>query len=56
MDEWLSVGDSDFLIKANKRLNKMIDDSSILVIASHSNELLDNICNKRIELVEGKIR
>ena len=55
MDEWLSVGDSDFLIKANKRLNKMIDDSSILVIASHSNELLDNICNKRIELVEGKI-
>lgn len=55
MDEWLSVGDSDFLIKANKRLNKMIDDSSILVIASHSDEFLSSVCNKRIRLVEGKI-
>ena len=50
MDEWLSVGDSDFLVKAEKRLNDYIQKSSILVIASHSEDLIAKLANQVIRL------
>jgi lipopolysaccharide transport system ATP-binding protein len=54
MDEWLSVGDSNFLIKAEKRLQDYIKKSSILVIASHSEELISKLTNQTLRL-EHKI-
>ena len=50
MDEWLSVGDNDFLIKAEKRLHDYIQKSSILVIASHSEELISKLTNQTLRL------
>ena len=50
MDEWLSVGDSDFLIKAEKRLRDYIQKSSILVIASHSEDLISKLTNQTLRL------
>jgi lipopolysaccharide transport system ATP-binding protein len=50
MDEWLSVGDSDFMVKAEKRLQKYIEKSSILVIASHSETLISKLTNQVIRL------
>ena len=50
MDEWLSVGDSDFLVKAKKRLQNYIQKSSILVIASHSEDLIAKLTNQLIRL------
>ena len=50
MDEWLSVGDSDFLVKAEKRLHDYIKKSSILVIASHNQNTIKNICNMTLDL------
>jgi lipopolysaccharide transport system ATP-binding protein len=50
MDEWLSVGDSDFLIKAEKRLHDYIQKSSILVIASHSEDLISKVTNQTLRL------
>jgi len=50
MDEWLSVGDSEFLIKAEKRLHDYIQKSSILVIASHSEELISKLTNQTLRL------
>ena len=50
MDEWLSVGDSDFLIKAEKRLHEYIQKSSILVLASHSEELISKLTNQTLRL------
>ena len=55
MDEWLSVGDANFFEKKNNKLKEIIDDASILVIASHSPEFIDNLCNKKITLNEGRI-
>ena len=55
MDEWLSVGDANFFEKANNKLKEMIDEASILVIASHSPEFINNLCNKKIVLSDGKI-
>ena len=50
MDEWLSVGDSDFLVKAEKRLHDYIQKSSILVIASHSEDLISKLTNQTLRL------
>jgi|SaaInl1SG_22_DNA_1037389.scaffolds.fasta_scaffold18715_1 lipopolysaccharide transport system ATP-binding protein len=46
MDEWLSVGDQNFVKKAERELMERINKSSILVIASHSLDLLKKISNK----------
>lgn len=55
MDEWISVGDDNFKIKAEKRLNKFIDQAGILVIATHDKNLADRTCKSHIYLEHGKI-
>ena len=56
MDEWLSVGDGDFQRKAEKRLEQVIQSSNILILASHSPDLIMKTCNRVLWLEEGKIR
>ena len=55
MDEWLSVGDQSFAVKASKRLEELVGKSSILVVASHDQSLIDRICNRKIKLEHGRI-
>jgi lipopolysaccharide transport system ATP-binding protein len=55
MDEWLSVGDANFQDKAAKRLKALVDNASILVLASHSPDLIENVCNRKIQLEHGRI-
>lgn len=55
MDEWLSVGDQSFQSKAEARLKKMVDNSNILIIASHNEGLLRDVCNKLIWLEHGAV-
>ncbi len=55
MDEWLSVGDQSFSVKASHRLDEMIGKTSILVVASHDHGLIDRICNRKIKLESGHI-
>lgn len=55
MDEWLSTGDADFAVRAAARLNSVVDNTKILVIASHSKQLLLQVCNRIIWLEHGKI-
>jgi lipopolysaccharide transport system ATP-binding protein len=54
MDEWLSVGDSEFILKAEKRLENFIGRSSILIIASHSEELIKKTTNQILHLEHRK--
>jgi lipopolysaccharide transport system ATP-binding protein len=56
MDEWLSTGDEDFRHKADKRLREIVDSTKILILASHSKELLSNNCNRIIWMEHGRIR
>lgn len=56
MDEWLSVGDQVFQHQAEKRLNSLIERSNVLVIASHSRELIEKCCTRVIWLEHGKIK
>lgn len=55
MDEWLSVGDADFVKKAEDKLRSMISKTPILVIASHSAEILKDVCNRVLRLERGRI-
>jgi lipopolysaccharide transport system ATP-binding protein len=55
MDEWLSVGDAEFQEKASERLNHMVNQASILVLASHSMDLVEKTCNKIVRMEHGKI-
>lgn len=56
MDEWLSVGDEGFKHKAEQRMDELFKTTNILVIASHSRQLILNTCNRAIWLEHGKIR
>jgi lipopolysaccharide transport system ATP-binding protein len=55
MDEWLSVGDADFAMKAERRLKEVVDKAKILVIATHSQTLVDMICNRVVKLEHGRV-
>lgn len=54
MDEWLSVGDINFSEKATERLKKLVDKASILVIASHSPDIIKKLCNRTLHLEHGR--
>jgi lipopolysaccharide transport system ATP-binding protein len=56
MDEWLSVGDEAFQHKAEERLNKLIERSNVLVIASHSRKLIERCCTRVLWLEHGRIK
>lgn len=56
MDEIIGVGDTAFLKKAQQRLNEFIDQSSILVLASHCNETIQTLCNKVVLLEKGRVQ
>lgn len=56
MDEWLSVGDAAFNEKAEKRLNDLVKSSRILVIASHSRELIERTCNRVMWFEHGRLK
>jgi len=55
MDEWLSVGDADFRGKATARLEALVDNASILVIASHDPALIERVCTRKLHLEHGRI-
>lgn len=53
MDEWLSVGDAEFSKKAATRLERLVDNTPILVLASHNLELVEKVCNRIFRLEHG---
>lgn len=55
MDEWLAVGDQNFQRKAEERLSKLVEQTKILVIASHSQELVRRVCNRAVWLDHGRL-
>nr|WP_113368314.1 ABC transporter ATP-binding protein [Brucella intermedia] len=56
MDEWLSTGDEDFKERANARMKTLVDSTKILILASHSRELLEKNCNRVIWMEHGQLK
>lgn len=55
LDEVIGVGDANFAERSKKRLTDMLSKASIMVLASHNNDILREYCNKAIQLEGGKI-
>ena len=54
MDEWILAGDAHFLEKAHRRMEAFVERSNILVVASHSQEIIRQWCNKAVLLDCGE--
>jgi homopolymeric O-antigen transport system ATP-binding protein len=55
IDEVISVGDAAFSAKASARIQNLVAQSSIMVIASHSDAIIRQFCNRVIFLENGRI-
>jgi ABC-2 type transport system ATP-binding protein len=55
LDEWIAVGDVGFLEKAQQRATSFVSRSNILVVASHSQDVIRRLCNKVLWLRKGEI-
>jgi lipopolysaccharide transport system ATP-binding protein len=55
MDEWLSVGDAAFIEKAEGRMKNLVGKTGVLVLTSHSIELLKHACNKGLVMEHGEM-
>jgi ABC-type polysaccharide/polyol phosphate transport system ATPase subunit len=55
LDEVIGVGDATFFQKAFERLKQLVHRSRILVVASHSDLILRQLCNKAIWLQHGEL-
>jgi homopolymeric O-antigen transport system ATP-binding protein len=55
MDEWLLAGDAQFLAKARERIDHFVRQSQILVLASHSLDVIREWCNKAAWLDSGRV-
>lgn len=55
MDEWILAGDAAFLAKARNRLSDFVRKASILVLASHSETIIREWCNKAVLLRGGHV-
>lgn len=56
LDEWIGAGDHAFRDKAMGRMNSLVDNASIAVIASHNRPLLRKVCNTALWLERGVMR
>lgn len=56
IDEVIGVGDAFFMKKATARLNNIIEKSHILVLTSHSDDIIRQFCDKVIVLDAGRVQ
>lgn len=56
MDEMIGVGDAHFLEKARARLERLMRQVKVLVLASHSDSILQTFCNKGLVMAHGRIQ
>ena len=55
MDEMIGAGDAQFFAQARERINGLIERVSILVLASHNEEILRSFCNRALVLRDGRV-
>ncbi len=55
LDEVMGVGDEQFAAKAKARMQSLMQQASIIIMASHAAELLESYCNKALWLDGGQV-
>lgn len=56
LDEWLSVGDAEWMEKMSKGIDAFINASDIFIFASHDENLVRKLCNKIVNIENGVLR
>jgi ABC-type polysaccharide/polyol phosphate transport system ATPase subunit len=56
MDEMIGAGDQSFIEKAQQRVSRLLERARIMVLASHSESIIRNFCNKVLWLEKGKVQ
>ena len=56
IDEVIGAGDARFINKAKDRMHNLLKKANVLVLASHSTELIKQFCNKLLWLEQGEMR
>ena len=55
MDEWFLAGDADFIQRATQRLEQLVTNADILVIATHDMKIVRTWCTRAIRLEGGRV-
>lgn len=55
LDEVIGAGDADFMKKSQQRILQLVQDSEMMVLASHDFSAIRNLCNRALVLNHGKI-
>ncbi|RKT44491.1 DUF29 family protein [Thiocapsa rosea] len=55
IDEGIGAGDAAFLEKASERLKLFTEQVSIIVLSSHSEDLIRRMCNKALLMEHGRV-
>ena len=56
VDEIVNVGDAQFMDKAKTRITSLVHRSKIMVLSSHDNRVIKELCNKALVLDQGRIK
>jgi len=56
MDEIIGTGDAQFIQKAELRMSSFMKKSKIMVLASHSDDVIKKFCNKAILIEHGILK
>lgn len=56
IDEIFGAGDASFIQQAQDKMISLLNESSIVIMANHSNKIIENFCNKAILLEGGEIK
>lgn len=56
MDEWFLAGDAAFIEKAKQRLEEMVRGADILVLSTHSTDIVRSWCTRVLWLDQGRIK
>jgi ABC-type polysaccharide/polyol phosphate transport system ATPase subunit len=55
IDEGIGAGDASFQEKAQERIEGLFSRTSIVLLASHSEELITRFCNRRLRMEHGRL-
>jgi lipopolysaccharide transport system ATP-binding protein len=55
MDEWFMAGDADFMARAGKRLEQLVTEADIMVLATHNMDIVRQWCTRVIRFSGGRI-
>lgn len=56
IDEGIGAGDAAFLEKARRRIENLFNRTPIVILASHSEALISEFCNRRVQMEHGVLK